>query len=164
MNFEDLNAVENLTHKADFLAKISKDPASAKQALIDLKNNCKLSYDEVFLMIVRYIESKRFTVSDQLIEDLINYSYEVYEVQPVYAANYIELSKCYTHEKIEHYNIKELYTDDFIKCATVYFNMMFASYYLNVLIERTEDLEEINRVNAILKESISKFKSESGRY
>lgn len=164
MNFEDLNAMERLTYKADFLSRITTDPTSAKEALIDLRNNSKLSFDEVFSMIIRYIETKKVTITNQLIEDLINYSYEVYEVQPVYAENYIALSKCFVNEKIEGYNIKELYNEDFIKCATLYFNIMFSSYYLNVLVERSYDVEEINRVNSILKEVIAEFKTKTGRY
>ena len=164
MNFEDLNAMDRLTYKADFLARITADPTSVKEALIDLRDKCKLSFDEVFSIVIRYIETKKVTITDQLIEDLINYSYEVYEVQPVYASNYIALSKCFVNEKIEGYNIKELYNEDFIKCATLYFNIMFSSYYLNVLIERSYDVEEINRVNSILKKAISEFKSKTGRY
>lgn len=163
MNFEDLNAMEFLVHKADFLTRITKDPTLVKQALVDLRNNSKLTFDEVFNIIIKYIETKKVTITDQLIEDLIKYSFEVYEVKSVFIDNYINLSKCFVNENIELYNVKELFNENFIKYATLYFNIMFASYYLNVLIERTYDIDEINRISCLLKDSIAEFKLKTGR-
>lgn len=163
MNFEDLNAMEFLVHKADFLTRITKDPTSVKQALVDLKDNSKSTFNDVFNMIIKYIETKKVTITDQLIEDLIKYSFEVYEIEPVFIDNYINLSKCFVNENIGLYNVKELFNENFIKNATLYFNIMFASYYLNVLIERTYDMDEINRINCLLKDSISEYKLKTGR-
>jgi hypothetical protein len=67
------------------------------------------------------------------------------------------------NEDIENYNVVELFNDDFIKIANLDFLVLFASYYLNVLIERSENIDEINRVNVILKNALMEYKQKQGR-
>jgi hypothetical protein len=59
--------------------------------------------------------------------------------------------------------LKEVYTNEFANNTTIEFNMLFAPYYLQVLVERFGDIDEINRVNNILKDAIKQYKNIYGR-
>lgn len=163
MKFEDLGEVMKLTYKADFIKAINKSPESIKSCFVNLKDNGLMTFDEAFDMVIRYIESRKMTITDKVIEDLFTYCYEVYEELPMNLTNYIELSKCYVSEDSDVDTIRELFTDEFIEKTDFYFNMMIASYYLNLLVERSDDVEEISRVNSLLKDQITVFKRKTGR-
>lgn len=163
MKFEDLNDVMKLTYKADFIKSINKDPNSIKQCLFDLRDLGIMTFEEAFDMIVRYIETRKMTITDKVVEDLFTGCYEVYGQLTMHLSTYIELSKCYINEDRDIDTIRELFTDRFIEETDFYFNMMIASYYLNLLVERSDDIEEISRVNTLLKKQIAIFKSKTGR-
>lgn len=163
MKFEDLNDVMKLTYKADFIKSINKDPNSIKQCLFDLRDLGLMTFEEAFDMIVRYIETRKMTITDKVVEDLFTGCYEVYGQLTMNLSTYIELSKCYINEDRDIDTIRELFTDKFIEETDFYFNMMIASYYLNLLVERSDDIEEISRVNTLLKKQIAIFKSKTGR-
>lgn len=163
MNFNDLNEVMKLTYKADFIKTINQDPNSIKGCFFELRDQGLMTFEEAFDMVVKYIETRKMTITDKVIEDLFNGCYEVYEVFSAHLPTYIELSKCYIHEDREASIIGELLNDNFIEEADSYFSMMISSYYLKVLVERSEDIEEISRINELLKKQVSIFKSRTGR-
>ena len=163
MKFEDLNDVVKLTYKADFIKTINENPESIKKSFVALRDLGLMTFEEAFDMVIKYIETKKMTITDKVIEDLFTGCYEVYEELPMYLLSYIELSKCYVNEDRDVDSIKELFTDEFIEKTNSYFNMMIASYYLNLLVERSDDMEELSRINNLLKGQIAAFKSKTGR-
>lgn len=162
-NFDNLNEVIKLTYKADFIRAINDDPSAIKQCLITLREVSSIDFKEAFDMIIRYIETRKLSITDQVVEDLFNGYYEVFEQSSLHASSYIALSKCYIHDNGDINKLKSLFTEDFIKDTDYYFNMMIASYYLNLLVERTDDLDELCRVNDILKKQVAIFKAKTGR-
>ena len=109
------------------------------------------------------IETLKGTLVDGVIEKIFLSMNEIYGVNDENVNAYISLLNCYSNCDIENYNLRRIYNDEFVKNATVEFNMMFAAYYLNVLVERYAEIEEINRVNHILKDTLVQFKVKYGR-
>lgn len=163
MNFDDFSEVEKLTYKADFIKSINQDPKSIKKCFFELRDLGLMTFEEAFNMVIKYIETKKMTITDKVIEDLFNGCYEAYGQLPMYLPTYIELSKCYVFEIGDVNSMKQLFTDEFIENTDPYFNMMISSYYLNLLIERSDDMEELSRINELLKEQVAIFKSKTGR-
>lgn len=164
MRFEDLNEIDLLTHKADFIAKLtSSSLEEIEPAIVQFRNNTNLSFNEVFLICLKFVETRKKELSNELIETIFSCVFKTYNEDETYLNNYIKLLQSYVYEDVSEYNIVELYSDEFAKQASVYFNIMFASYYLNLLIERSNDMNEINRINDILKNAIVEFKSRTGR-
>lgn len=161
MEFRDLKDVDFLTIKADLLISIHSDSLEVKNIIEEMKHG-NIVYDEIFTIILNVIRSQRNSLSVDRVVQLISMLNEVYEVEDN-AQIYIDLLKCYMNEDIENYNVVELFNDDFIKIANLNFLVLFASYYLNVLIERSENIDEINRVNVILKNALMEYKQKQGR-
>lgn len=161
MEFRDLKDIDFLTIKADLLISIHSDSLEVKNIIEEMKHG-NIVYDEIFTIILNVIRSQRNSLSVDRVVQLISVLNEVYEVEDN-AQIYIDLLKCYMNEDIENYNVVELFNDDFIKIANLNFLVLFASYYLNVLIERSENIDEINRVNVILKNALMEYKQKQGR-
>ncbi len=162
MKFKDLNEVDYLTYKADFILTVNKGVEYIDQAMYDLKIR-GITYDMAFDMILKYIESNTMIIDDKIIEELFDTLYKHYEITNTDDTIYIELLKCYINEDIENHDVKNIYSDDFIERAPLVFHILFAPYYLNVLIERTEDIEEINRINEKVKGFLAEFKKRNER-
>lgn len=166
MNFDNFDEVVKLTYKADFIKAINESPELIKEYFSRLKDKTAMTFEESFNMVVKYIETRKLTITDKVIEDLFTGCYELYERLPMQSTQlitYIELSKCYIHEDRDIETIKELFSDKFIEEADFYFTMMISSYYLNLLVERSDDMKEIVRINDLLKQQVAIFKSKTGR-
>lgn len=162
MQFKDFNNIDNVTLRADFLVTIKNAPENIKEKIKMLKESGFI-FEEIFNIILKFIESNKQNVSYELIETLLVSLYEVFQQDKEIAASYIALLECFASEDVNKCNIKELFTEEFASNALVSFNILFASYYLNLLIERSNDIDEINRVNEILKQSIINYKLKYGR-
>lgn len=162
MEFKDLNEIDSLTIKADFILNVSQGVEKIDQAIFNLKDN-GISYEDAFDMVLKYIEANKITVTDEMIDQLFKSLYNKYEIYNADNKIYSQLLKCYINGDIENYEIANIYTEEFINKSSLTFNMLFAPYYLNVLIERIENLEEINRMNAILKNLIAEFRKQKNR-
>lgn len=162
MRFKDLNEIDYLTYKADFILNVNRGVEYIDQAMCDLKTR-NVSFDVAFEIILRYIESNTLVIGNDVIEALFDSLYKYYEKSDTDDRIYIDLLECYINGDIENYEVDNIYTDDFINRAPLSFNMLFAPYYLNVLVERTEDIEEINRINEKVKNFIVEFKNRNGR-
>lgn len=161
MDFKDFNEIDFLTIKTDFILEISDGAKNINNVLINIKN-MNIDYETIFITALKAIETLRGRIEEETVEKVILAIEDVYETNND-VSNYINLLKCYSEYNTETYDLKELYSDDFAKNAFVEFNVMFASYYLSVLIDRYGDINEINRINHILKDSIIEYKAKYGR-
>ena len=162
MDFKDLNELNFLTIKTDFLLDISNKGENIKERLLAFKA-MDMTYDEIFRLILKSIESLKGRLVDGIIPKLLLTLNEIFNIENDMINVYIELLNCYVKCDIENYNLEELYNDEFANKACVEFNMLFAPYYLNVLVDRYGELNEISRVNNILKNTIEEFKVKYGR-
>lgn len=162
MDFKDLNEINFLSVKTDFLLDIREQGENISKNL-NLIYELGIDYNTVFKMVLRAIEMLKGELSYNIIETMILDMNKIYKIEDEKACKYIDLLECYSRCDIEKYDLKNIYTDDFANNAILEFNMMFAPYYLNMLIERYGDIDEINRVNCILKNTISQFKTKYGR-
>lgn len=162
MEFRDLNEIDFLTIKSDFLLDIC-DQGNDIRKNLGLIKNLGIEYNEVFKMILRAIETLRYKLADGVVEKIFDILKEVFEINDGIFDAYVNLLNCYVKCDIENYNLKEIYTNEFANNTTIEFNMLFAPYYLQVLVERFGDIDEINRVNNILKDAIKQYKNIYGR-
>ena len=66
MNFNDLNEVMKLTYKADFIKTINQDPSSIKVCFCELRDQGMMTFEEAFDMIIKYIETRKMTITDKV--------------------------------------------------------------------------------------------------
>ena len=162
MDFRDLNDMDLLTIKSDFILDICNQ-ANDIQKNLELFKNAGMEYDAVFKMVLKTIEALKLRLADGVIKRIFIHMNEVFNVEDENVNVYVELLNCYIKCDIENYDLKNIYTDEFAENAHLDFNMLFAPYYLNILIERYGDMDEINRMNKIVKNTIMQFKVNYGR-
>lgn len=161
MDFKDFNEIDFLTIKTDFILEMSSGAENINDVIIRIKD-MNIDYDTMFVTVLKAVETLRGHITEDIIEKVIIAIKDIYNISNDVSV-YIELLKCYNEYNKEEYDLKELYTNDFANNAYVEFNVMFASYYLSVLIDRYGDINEINRINHILKNSIVDYKAKYGR-
>lgn len=160
MKFRDLNSIEFVTIKSDLIIQITNNADDYN----DILNNIKhiLDYDEVLLLIFKIIESLHTNITIETIESLLRDLNIIYNIDSDMTV-YNKLIDCYISDDITKHDVKNIYTDSFIRETYTEFNVLFASFYLNILINKCNDVNEINRINNILKNSISEFKLKYNR-
>ena len=160
MRFRDLNDMELVTIKSDLIIQVVNNTNNYKDILNSVKNI--ITYDEMILLVFKIVESLHSSITSETIECLLKDLNEVYNIDTD-MTTYNKLIDCYISDDITKYDIKSIYTDSFIKNTYNEFNMLFASFYLNVLTNKCSDINEINRINNVLKNSISEFKLRNNR-
>ena len=162
MDYRDLNEINFLTIKTDFILDICDKGEKVATNLRRFKE-LGVQYEEVFRMMLKSIEALKGRIIDGVIDHMFVELNNVYEVNDEKVNTYASLLNCYVKCDIENYDLEKLYTNDFANNAPVEFNMLFAPYYLNVLIDRYGEMNEISRINEILKKSIEEFRVKYGR-
>lgn len=162
MDYKDLNEINFLTIKTDFILDIC-DKGEKVVTNLRMFKELGVLYEEVFRMMLKSIEALKGRIIDGVIDNMFVELNNVYEVNDEKANTYASLLNCYVKCDIENYDLEKLYTNDFADNAPVEFNMLFAPYYLNVLIDRYGEMNEINRINEILKKAIEEFRVKYGR-
>lgn len=162
MDYKDLNEINFLTIKTDFILDIC-DKGEKVGTNLRMFKELGVQYEEVFRMMLKSIEALKGRIIDGVIDHMFVELNNVYEVNDEKVNTYASLLNCYVKCDIENYDLEKLYTNDFANNVPVEFNMLFAPYYLNVLIDRYGELNEINRINEILKKSIEEFRVKYGR-
>lgn len=160
MKFRDLNEMEFVTIKSDLIIQIINNADDYKEILTSIKD--VISYDELMLLVFKLVESLHTTISAETIGCLLRDLNIVFEKDSDMTI-YNKLIECYILDDISIHDVRNIYTESFARDTYNEFNVLFASFYLNILVSKCNDINEINRVNNILKKAISKFKTDYNR-
>jgi hypothetical protein len=156
MEFRDVNEIDILTTKTDYMLDIRGNAEKIVENLSKLKE-LGMEYDELFRVTLRILERVKGMIAEETVEKIILSIVEVYKVEED-MSDMIKLLKFYNGCDLYKFDIKSIYTDEFVEKVPREFNIMFAPYYLMLLVERYEEIEEINRINYMLKHMLVEFK------